>query len=124
MPIYEYRSTNTAKGCKVCSDTFEIIQSIDEKPLHRCPGCGNAVKKIISWCRSSVQETPNNNKRVEKNIKEFEKAGMWSHAAELADKHSEKTDDKGLKGRALDNYKKAGYDVDSLAKHAKLNNDE
>ena len=48
---------------------------------------------------------------------------MWSHAAELADTHSEKTKDKGLKNRALDNYKKAGYDADSLAKHAKLNND-
>lgn len=48
---------------------------------------------------------------------------MWSHAAELADKHSEKIKDKGLKTRALDDYKKAGYDVDSLAKHANLNND-
>jgi hypothetical protein len=48
---------------------------------------------------------------------------MWSHAAELADKHSEKTNDKGLKMRALDNYKKAGYDADSLAKHVKSDND-
>lgn len=48
---------------------------------------------------------------------------MWSHAAELADKHSEKVKDEGLKLRALDNFKKAGYDADSLAKHAKLNND-
>jgi hypothetical protein len=45
---------------------------------------------------------------------------MWSHAAELADKHSENIKDKGLKTRALDNYKKAGYDADSLATHAKL----
>ena len=35
----------------------------------------------------------------------------------------EKTKDKGLKMRALDNYKKAGYDADSLAKHAKSDND-
>ena len=47
---------------------------------------------------------------------------MWSHAAELADKQSEKTKDKGLKTRAIENYKKAGYDADSLAKHAKLDN--
>jgi hypothetical protein len=39
---------------------------------------------------------------------------MWSHAAELADKHSETTGDGSLKTRALDNYKKAGYDVDRL----------
>ena len=44
---------------------------------------------------------------------------MWSHAAELADKHSEKTQDKGLKTRALENYKKAGYDTKLLDKHAK-----
>jgi hypothetical protein len=45
---------------------------------------------------------------------------MWSHAAELADKHSEKIKDKNLKVRALENYQKAGYDADSLSKHAKL----
>ena len=56
-------------------------------------------------------------------IKQYEQSGMWSHAAELADKHSEKIKDKGLKMRALDNYKKAGYDADSLAKHAKLDNE-
>ena len=45
---------------------------------------------------------------------------MWSHAAELADKHSEKVKDNNLKIRALENYQKAGYNADSLAKHAKL----
>jgi hypothetical protein len=68
-------------------------------------------------------ETPEENVRVEKKIKEYEHSGRWSHAAELADKHSEKTKNKGLKMRALDNYKKAGYDTDSLAKHANINND-
>jgi hypothetical protein len=48
---------------------------------------------------------------------------MWSHAAELADKHSEKTKDKSLRMRALDDYKKAGYDVDTLSKHANSNMD-
>jgi len=57
---------------------------------------------------------------VENKIKKYEREGMWSHAAELADKHSEKVKDKGLKLRALDNYRKAGYDADSLSKHAKL----
>ena len=57
---------------------------------------------------------------VSNKITEYEKSGRWSHAAELADKHSENVKDKGLKARALDNYKKAGYDADSLAKHAKM----
>jgi hypothetical protein len=61
--------------------------------------------------------------RVENSVKEYENSGRWSHAAELADKHSEKTKDKGLKIRALENYKKAGYDPGFLSKHAKLNDD-
>jgi hypothetical protein len=53
-----------------------------------------------------------------------EKSGMWSHAAELADKHSENINDKSLKTRALENYKKAGYRTDSLAKHAKFEDND
>jgi hypothetical protein len=37
--------------------------------------------------------------RVEKKLGDYEISGMWSHAAELADKHSEKIKDKGLKMR-------------------------
>jgi hypothetical protein len=48
---------------------------------------------------------------------------MWSHAAELADTHSEKVGDHDMKMRALDNYKKAGYDVGMLEKHAKSKTD-
>ncbi len=35
-------------------------------------------------------ETPDEDRRVEKKIGDYERSGMWSHAAELADKHSEK----------------------------------
>ncbi len=78
---------------------------------------------MISWCRAAIMETSDEHLNVERKIKNYEQAGMWSHAAELADKHSEKVKDKGLKMRALDNYKRAGYDADSLAKHANLDND-
>ena len=50
---------------------------------------------------------------VSNKISEYEKSGMWSHAAELADKHSENIKDKRLKARALENYKKAGYTTDT-----------
>lgn len=123
MPIYEYQAINPDCACSMCREAFEILQKIDEERLTSCPSCGNQVKKIISWCRSTVCETSEEDVRVEKKIHEYENSNMWSHAAELADKHSEKTKDKSLKLRALDNYKKAGYDADSLAKHAKLNND-
>jgi len=92
-------------------------------PIKTCPECGGRIKKIISWCHSAVMETSEEVVKVQKNVSDFEKAGMWSHAAELADKQSEKTRDTTLRMRALDNYKKAGYDVDTLAKHAKFNND-
>ena len=123
MPIYEYQAVKAGRACPKCREGFEILQGVTERPLAKCPECGQKVKKIISWCHSAVTETSEAALGVERKIKDYEQAGMWSHAAELADKHSEKTKDKGLKMRALDNYKKAGYDADSLAKHAKSDND-
>ncbi|MBW2066049.1 MAG: zinc ribbon domain-containing protein [Deltaproteobacteria bacterium] len=123
MPIYEYQAVDPRKSCPKCLNSFEVLQGLGEKPLTTCPECANSVRKLISWCHSAIVETSEDALRVEKKIKEYEGEGMWSHAAELADKHSEKTKDKSLKLRALDNYKKAGYDTDSLAKHANLEGD-
>jgi putative FmdB family regulatory protein len=123
MPIYEYQAVNSDRPCAKCREGFEILQGVSERPLSKCPECGKKVKKIISWCRSAVTETSDEHLSVERKIKDYEQSGRWSHAAELADKHSEKIKDKGLKMRALDNYKKAGYDADSLAKHAKSDNE-
>jgi putative FmdB family regulatory protein len=123
MPIYEYQATASNKACKHCCSPFEVLQGIREVPLRVCPECGRTVRRIISRCRAAVVEASDQHRRVESRIKEYESSGMWSHAAELADKHSEKIKDKGLKTRALDNYKKAGYDVDSLSKHADAIND-
>jgi putative FmdB family regulatory protein len=123
MPIYEYEFTNSSKGCPKCRQRFEIIQSVEDKPLSKCPECGGKIKKVISWCRAAVIETRQDHQIVEKKIGEYEKRGMWSHAAELADKHSEKTKDRSTKIRALDNYKKAGYDTKTLDKYSNLNED-
>ena len=123
MPIYEYVATDPGKSCRHCRKAFEVLQTLSDKPLATCPECGKPVKRIISWCRSNVMETSEEHQRVESAIRDYETSGMWSHAAELADKHSEKTKDKSLRMRALDNYKKAGYDSDTLSKHADINND-
>jgi putative FmdB family regulatory protein len=123
MPIYEYEAVNPKTACPACRGRFELLQSLDEKPIKACPKCGNKVKKVVSLCHAAVVETPEESARVERQVKDYESAGMWSHAAELADKHSEKTKNKALKMRALDNYKKAGYDADSLDKHAKQDKD-
>ncbi len=123
MPIYEYQSINPDNACPNCRDRFEAIQNINEKPMTSCPVCSGKVRKIISWCHSAVVETSDKSIGIEKKIKNYEKEGMWSHAAELADTHSDKTKDTGLKMRALDNYKKAGYSTDTLDKHAKDTDD-
>ncbi|MDD5409588.1 MAG: zinc ribbon domain-containing protein [Candidatus Omnitrophica bacterium] len=41
MPTYEYE-------CLTCKHKFEILQSIKEKPITKCPKCSNKVKKLIS----------------------------------------------------------------------------
>ena len=119
MPIYEYQALNRKKSCSHCREIFEIIRGCKEQPITKCPECRQPVKKIISWCRSTMGSNTAESSPTEKQIKQYESSGMWSHAAELADKHSEKTKDKGLKTRALENYKKAGYDTKLLDKHAK-----
>jgi putative FmdB family regulatory protein len=123
MPIYEYEALSPDSSCQECRQGFEVLQRINEEPLLTCPNCGKKVRKVISWCRSLVVESCGEQVRVERKINEYEKSGRYSHAAELADKHSEKTNDRDLKVRALENYKKAGYDADSLTKHSKPNND-
>jgi len=119
VPIYEYEPLRPKAGCDKCANRLEVIQGINEPSLSVCPYCGQRVKKVISWCRAAVVETSGEQTRVNKKIGEYEKEGMWSHAAELGDKHSEKIKDKNMKSRALENYKKAGYSVSSLEKHAK-----
>jgi putative FmdB family regulatory protein len=119
MPIYEYQALDSGKGCPKCAGPFEVIQRTSDKPLTRCPACGQRVTKLISWCRAAVGEYSDVDGVVEKRIEAYEKEGLWSHAAELADKHSEKIKDTGMKLRAIDNYSKAGYDAKTLDKHAK-----
>jgi putative FmdB family regulatory protein len=41
MPTYEYE-------CRSCGHTFEAFQSINDKPLSRCPKCKSAVRRIIN----------------------------------------------------------------------------
>ena len=112
MPIYEYRASIAEEGCTKCRKVFEYIQNVDEKPLSHCPNCGKRVKKIISWCHAAVIDPSTEHSQTEKKITEYEHAGLYSHAAELADKYSHKTKDSLLKERALENYKKAGYNFD------------
>ncbi len=117
MPIYEYQAEKPATGCRRCRYPFEVLQGLREPPLLTCPECGNRVRKLMSRCRAAVIETPENVARTAGRIREYEKAGMWSHAAELADKQAETSRDSNLRTRALENYEKAGYDAGTLSRY-------
>ena len=41
MPIYEYR-------CKSCGKIFELFQKMSDKPVGKCPKCGDKAKRLIS----------------------------------------------------------------------------
>jgi putative FmdB family regulatory protein len=117
MPIYEYQALDPEQACRKCRRVFEVIQGVKEKPLKACPDCGARVKKQISRCRAAIAQDDPEYAQATRRIKEYESQGMYSHAAELADKQAARTKDKGLKTRALDNYSKAGYDSATLDAH-------
>lgn len=100
MPIYEYRPVKS--GCHYCSRGFDVLQKISEPNLQRCPQCGAQVRRAVSKFSACVSEPSAETASLDSQLNNYEAEGMWSHAAELADKA-------GLKERAMDDYKKAGY---------------
>ena len=100
MPIYEYQPIKS--GCSYCSQGFDVLQKISDQPLQQCPQCGAGVKRAISRFSACVSETPEETTALDSKLNNYVAEGKWSHAAELADKA-------GLQERALDDYKKAGY---------------
>jgi putative FmdB family regulatory protein len=110
MPTYEYQAVKSDEGCDHCRRGFEVIQRITEPSLVRCPRCQSEVRRVLFAPNFVVKGSPVS--QTDKQIKEYEKEGKWSHAAELADKAAEKTKREDLKTRALEDYKKAGYNFD------------
>lgn len=114
MPIYEYEAFEPEKGCSLCRQSFETLRGLHDSPLDACPECGQGVRKIVSRFRAAVIDYSVEHAAVEDRITGYEREGRWSHAAELADSHSSRINDAGLKERALDNYAKAGYNSGSV----------
>lgn len=100
MPIYEYVPVRT--GCNFCSRGFDALQKMTDPPLKACPKCGEPVRRAFSSFAACSVETPGDAEALNTKLRDYEKKGMWSHAAELADKSA-------LNERAMDNYRKAGY---------------
>jgi putative FmdB family regulatory protein len=109
MPIYEYEATSPGRKCKKCHSIFEVIQRLSDPPLICCPECGKAITRRISRARVILPGYAKGRDEVEKKVAEYERQGMYSHAAELADKESEKPEKAHLKERAMQDYRKAGY---------------
>ncbi len=110
MPTYVYRAIDPEKSCDHCKQGFEIIQRIAESALSLCPRCKNRISRVLFAPAVVIKGSPVT--ETDRKIKEYEKDGKWSHAAELADKEAEKTKRDDLKTRALEDYKKAGYYFD------------
>jgi len=100
MPIYEYRPISD--GCSYCKIGFDALQKMSEPPLKVCPKCGAAVQRIFSSFAACSIEATDESTALDSKLYDYEQKGMWSHAAELADKSA-------LHERAMDNYRKAGY---------------
>ncbi len=109
MPIYEYEAPSPGRKCGKCQSVFEVIQRISDSPLTSCPECQKEVRRRISRPRVILPGSARGNDEVEQKVADYERQGMYSHAAELADKESEKPEKARLKERAMEDYKKAGY---------------
>jgi len=109
MPIYEYEAASPGRKCRKCSSVFEVIQRISDPPLTTCPECQKGIRRRISRARVILPGSARGSDKVEQKVAEYERQGMYSHAAELADKESEKPEKARLKERAMEDYKKAGY---------------
>ena len=110
MPTYEYRAVDLKRGCSRCRAGFEIIQRMIEPELEECPHCRNPIRRVLFAPTVVMKGSPVT--ESDRKIKDYEREGKWSHAAELADKEAEKTKREDLKTRALEDYKKAGYNFD------------
>ena len=54
MPVYEYE--HTEQSCSA-GRIFEVNQSLEERPLSKCPQCGQPIKKLISLVGVSTPKT-------------------------------------------------------------------
>lgn len=111
MPTYKYRCEEPGRSCDACRTGFEIVQRMTDPELDRCPTCKAPVRRLL-FPPAVVIKKGSPTAQTEQQIRGYEKEGKWSHAAELADKEAEKTKREDLKTRALEDYKKAGYNFD------------
>jgi len=47
MPTYDYRAQDPEKAPECCAEGFEVVQTMSEAPLEKCPTCGGPLVKVI-----------------------------------------------------------------------------
>lgn len=47
MPIYVYEAKVPQEGCAKCAQGFEVVQSINDSHLEKCPDCGAPIFRVM-----------------------------------------------------------------------------
>lgn len=47
MPVYNYQALSSEKGCETCREGFEILQSMKDDALRKCPNCGAKIQRLL-----------------------------------------------------------------------------
>ena len=55
MPIYAYEVREGSDGCERCRRGFEVLQSLREAPIARCPDCGAPVERVPALAGQPAQ---------------------------------------------------------------------
>lgn len=55
MPTYEYVPVEEGAGCDECRDGMDVLQSMSEDALEKCPECGVAIQRAITASRVNTR---------------------------------------------------------------------
>jgi len=58
MPIYQYQAVEGEKGCRRCSEGFDLYRPVTRAPLELCPLCKTPVRKLVSTVNSPKVAKP------------------------------------------------------------------
>ena len=47
MPLYSYEAKDPSKGCAKCKGGFDIVQSLADPHLEKCPECGAEIFRVM-----------------------------------------------------------------------------
>ena len=47
MPLYVYEAKNPKTGCAKCAAGFEVMQSLKDPKLTKCPDCSAEIVRVI-----------------------------------------------------------------------------